>query len=162
MTLVTFLVLLVGVIAVTLLVTLLGVRCRKSGKKGHYDIPRDPSLYSTADHSYATVYVPTEHYSVIREGIVTKVPDTIRVPLDVGSVESGYQELMGSAVQRTMYAHLYSCLPPSKKESIDPGTQGVVEVTEAEWNGEEMRGGEGDEQENQYVNAACEAAQGQN
>ena len=160
MTLVTF-VLLVGVtVTVTLLVVLLGVRCRKSGKKGHYDLPRDPSLYSTADHSYATVYAAMEHYNVIREGIVTKVPDTIRVPLDVGSVESGYQELMGSAVQRTTYAHLYSCLPPSK-DSVNPGTQGVVEVTEAEWNGEEMSGGEGDEQENQYVNAAYKAAQGQ-
>lgn len=161
MTPVTF-VLLVGVtVTVTLLVVLLGVRCRQSGKKGHYDLPRDPSLYSTADHSYATVYAVTEHSNVIREGIVTKVPDTIRVPLDVGSVESGYQELMGSAVQRNMYAHLYSCLPSSKKESVDPGTQGTVELTEAEWNGEEMSGGEGDEQENQYVNAAYKAAQGQ-
>ena len=154
MTLVTFLTLLVGVIAtVILLVVLLRLKCRQS--KGQWDLPRDPSLYSTADHSYATVYAGTEHYDTIREGTGSKGAGVIVPSFDVSSGENGYQELMESAIQRTTYAHLYSTLPLSKGELAGPGTKDAVDVTETEWKGEDTDRGEGDEQEyHHYINTA--------
>lgn len=159
-TLVAFLILLVGALAtVTLLVVLLCVKSRQSRKKTQLGLQRDTSPYSTADHSYATVYATTEHLDAIREGTARNVPGAVRVPLDAAGGESGYQELMESSIQRTIYAHLYSSLPLHKGALADSRPQCVVDVTEINWTGEDMGGGEGDEQENPYVNAAFVAMQ---
>lgn len=58
---VAFLLLLVVVIAtVILLLVLLSVKCRRSKKKTKWVLPRDASLYSAADYTYATVGTKTQ------------------------------------------------------------------------------------------------------
>ena len=159
-TLVSSLMLLVGGLATaTLLVVLLCVKSRQSRKKTQWGLQRDTSLYSTGDHSYATVYATTEHLDVLREGAARKASGANGVPQDASGGENGYQELMESSVQRSMYAHLYSSLPLHKGELASSRPQGVVDVTGTKRTGDDMGGGEGDEQENLYINATIVAMQ---